>query len=270
MTKSLVSVVARMRGLRERQDGVYCSTGVRDVSQVPYGVPVNTSTSHNPPRTLRSSKASVRQLLLAATAASLVVLPLQAQLSVSYTPTSLEVRGTSLGGRVMVYGVAQQSHEGSARIVRRRFLLDSDSTGLARADLQEPVPFQSLWFVMDLRTGSYVVSTPPEYHPLVMNVPMTQRRPGADADWIIQGRPFIYVCLARPGVGAWDGQAVDGREDADGMINGAAAVALDRLRALDKTQPVPLHLARRDVLFLVDPDWMRYAVVQLSGDPNAQ
>jgi len=192
------------------------------------------------------------------------------QVKTSFGTTTFKVIGATPGGRVCVYSVAlQPSNGGSTRVLQRKLLTAADASGAATFDLKESVPFQSIWFITDLSSGSFAVVAPPGFSPGKLDISPPHR--GRNADDFSVNRPFLLVCVVRPGLGAWDGHATDGKDDADGSADGKTAIGLDRLAGFDVRLPVPAlsRIAARDVLFVVDPLWMRYGVVQASGGTNA-
>lgn len=195
--------------------------------------------------------------------------PLSAQLKVTFGTTSLSVTGSSPRRPVIVYSVAQVPSNGNAHIVEQRFHDAADANGSVTIDLKESVPFQSFWLVADLTAGSYTVAVPPGFIPDKIEISPPQR--GRDSDVISVHRPFVFLCMVRPGVGAWDKHVTDGQDDADGIANGNAAIGLDHLTPIDIGLPAPAlkRLAARDILFVVDPLSMRYGIVQAAGGTDA-
>jgi hypothetical protein len=194
--------------------------------------------------------------------------PLAAQPAISFEPTAVVASGISPGGQVAWFGVARESEDHAARIVRRETVAtDDDRDGAVRLDLGREVPLVSIWVAVDLATGQAALATP-EGFPL--------RRialPGAGAvsgesgpDRLELNRGYLELLVVRPGTGIWGATVGDGGEaDDDGASDGRVTVALAHLRAGGTSPAAPQSFGPGDLLVAIDPNEMEVAVSPLTG-----
>ena len=188
--------------------------------------------------------------------------------AISFEAEAVVASGVTAQGRVVWFSVAREIAESAATIVRReRILADEDGDGAVRFELDRAVPLRSIWVAVDLATGAWAAAGPEGYPLQRVDPPgLAARRGAEEADWVEDTRGYVELMVVRPGVGAWGLAAGDGgSSDGDGAADGRLTVPLDRLRGtgLDATA-APERFDPRDLIFVIDPNEMDFAVRQLS------
>jgi hypothetical protein len=190
----------------------------------------------------------------------------------SFSPEAVTASGMTPGGKVIWFSVAREIAERSATIVRREWIADDeDKDGAVRFELGRPVPFQSIWTVVDLTTGAAAVAVP-EGYPL-RRIDLPGRGTGhasGKPDWVEDDRGYVEVLLVRPGQGAWGATVGDGGEaDDDGAYDGRLMAPLDQMRGVGASPAaVPERFSPRDVMVVIDPNRMEVALRQLVEVPQ--
>src|SRR5947209_339929 len=101
-----------------------------------------------------------RFLLLTATL--LTTISAAGQLQVHYGTTDLTVSGAYPQGAVAVIGIIHSNYRGQELIQKPESIQYADATGTVRVKVSRP-SFRSVWLIVDLETGGFIVSSPPGY-----------------------------------------------------------------------------------------------------------
>ena len=140
------------------------------------------------------------------------------------------------------------------------------TAGSATFDIQRPIPRTAVWIAVDMTSGKTAVGLPPG-SPAVEYVP--------DPDTVKHNftgniskldLPFLVadVLLVRPGEGAWRVTVADGSStDGDHLQNGRVSVTLETLALTEKDKKPPKALKKGDVLVIIAPRTLRYAVIKV-------
>jgi hypothetical protein len=198
----------------------------------------------------------------------LAAAPLAAQPAISFEPAAVVASGISPGGQVAWFGVARESEDHAAKIVRRETVAaDDDRDGAVRLDLGREVPRASIWVAVDLATGKAAIATPEGFPLRRIGLPGPGAVPGGTGpDRLELNRGYLELLVVRPGIGVWGATVGDGGEmDDDGAYDGRVSVALAHLRADGTSPAAPQSLGPGDLLVAIDPNEMEVAVSQLPG-----
>lgn len=159
----------------------------------------------------------------------------------------LEVRG---GNNIL----AIESHVATAT---------AGADGVAHLDMEKRVTVRSIWVVVDGK-GGYTVSPGPQMVRRQMSLPGNPAAPGNDGQVrkLALRKSSVFVFLVRPSVGMWSERMMDGHmNDDDKTINGSVSGSFGDLQPVaGTTAPAPDHLLPGDVLFVVDPYTLEFAV----------
>jgi hypothetical protein len=212
-----------------------------------------------------------RSLPLAARAFQLLTVTLffctdvRAAITVTFSAQSLHVSGITPHGDVAIAGILREA--GNYRSIKVGELSarvsDSSGGGAVDYDLGRAIPQWSVWAVVDLASGAYVLVTPPGYTRNDLPVAGPVGSNGA-IDQVAAGHLVLDILWVRPGSnpGAWFARASDGgANDSDGSNNGKTLVAPASFAALSGAAQGPPLLAGGDVVALFDPLEMQAAVV---------
>jgi hypothetical protein len=161
----------------------------------------------------------------------------------------LEVRGGSAG-------LAVENRVASAIV---------GNDGGARLDMKARITVRSVWIVVDGK-GGYTVFPGPGMVIRQLDLPGSPGVAGNDGQVrkLALKQSSVFVFLVRPTVGMWSGEMWDGHEnDDDHAINGSVSSDLQALLPVaGTTVPPPDHLLPGDVLFVVNPYSLQYAVAR--------
>ena len=215
-------------------------------------------------------KARPMVFAILAFAVVLTVSPLPA-LELTLSAAGPVVSGLAPGGEIVYLSVAREASGYAANVVRREGRLkDDDSDGVVSIELDRPVPFRSIWVVVEVATGRVLAATPEGY-------PLRDAEPGggfavAQTEGVITRigarGDLSHVLVVRPGGGAWVATLVDGSAgDEDGPANRTVQAALAGLEPLANGPPPPLELAAGDLVIEIDSDAMAWALEVVGGAP---
>jgi hypothetical protein len=161
----------------------------------------------------------------------------------------LEIRGGPVG-------LAVESHVATAIAA---------ADGSAQLDMASHITVRSIWIVVD-GTGGYTISPGPGMVKRQMELNGNPGVAGGDGQvrQIALKRSDAFVFLVRPGVGLWRDNMIDGyKNDDDKTTNGSLKGRLQDLKPdAGTTAPPPDHLMPGDVLFIVDPFSLEFAVMR--------
>lgn len=207
-------------------------------------------------------------LALSTSFALVAAAPLAAQPAISFEPAAVVASGMTPGGQMAWFGVARESKDHAATIVRRETVAtDDDRDGAVRLDLGREVPLVSIWVAVDLATGKVAVATPEGFPLRRIALPGAGAVPGGTGpDRLELNRGYLELLVVRPGSGVWGATVGDGGEaDDDGAQDGRVSVALAHLRAGGTSPAAPQSLGPGDLLVAIDPNEMEVAVSQIPG-----
>jgi hypothetical protein len=198
-------------------------------------------------------------LLFAAAAAEAQGKTFTARLDVK----SIVVEGVQPRQEVLLFGVSLEPR-GFANATRRwnRIGTDDDGDGTVTFAFDKPIEFRSVFAVVDLRGGDYVVLKPDGYDQLVPRAldPAALRRgekAGEVAGLDLAG-PMAYIVVVRGGAGAWGMAAHQNGHNDDDHASPVLRVDPAKLTALAGHAPPPAVLTPGDVILVVNPIEMEF------------
>lgn len=195
--------------------------------------------------------------LLAAVAA----LPASGELNVTYTAKTMTVSGASAGGDVAVYGVVHRHYEAQETVHSEMSVVRADETGQAVVEVSEP-SFRSIWLIVDLRSGSHIVSTPPGFTPNRLAIPSGAFEPNGRR--LFFTRPSLEVFVVRRGAGAWHAHVADSDANDTDTRRGHVAFGVQSMRRVASGPPPPEHLTPGDVIMVVDTLFFQFWAGELT------
>ncbi|HEX8253878.1 MAG TPA: hypothetical protein VF846_12050 [Thermoanaerobaculia bacterium] len=198
---------------------------------------------------------------LAAETPNLLTAPPAANADASMTARidarAISVDGVSRRAEVLLFGVEHAAGEYGGVIQRwHRLASDADGDGRVTFAFDSDVHSRSLWTVVDLHTGGYIVVTPEGFAVPEVRSPAGLRR-GANPDEVTAVEltgTAAYVIVVRPAVGAWRMDVDQNGTNDDDAENGRI-MRLDpaRLVALAGNAPAPRVLTPGDLFLALDP-----------------
>ena len=190
----------------------------------------------------------------------------QGSLSLSIGANEVKASNASKGSKIVFFGDQIEPRTYFASYFHGADVIASSTDGSAIFDLQRPVPRSAVWIAVDSETGDVAMAIPPG-SPALEYVP--------DADSLkhdFSGNiaklqlPFIIadVLLVRPGDGAWRISVADGGpKDEDHQHNGKTSASIETLAQFEREKKPPNALKRGDVLVIIEPRSLRYAIIKV-------
>ena len=190
----------------------------------------------------------------------------QTGLGVSFTSHEVVASNAAAGSQVLFFGDQVEPRTYTSAYFHGADIVTASGTGTATFDIRRPIPRSSVWIAVDLATGDTAVglqpgSTASEY---VFNADTLKHEFTGNIAKL--DLPFLLadILLVRPGEGAWRVSAADGgRHDGDGLQNGQMTLSLEALDEIEKDKKPPHALKKGDVLVIVSPRSLRYAVIKV-------
>lgn len=150
----------------------------------------------------------------------------------------------------------------AAELVQHADAKAAGTDGVSRLELARPVSQRSLWVIVDVESGEFVVAAPDGYQ--IHRRPRPSRLAvgeGSRPDEIEDGPAYLYGLMVRPGEGAWIFRGGDGSPlDQDGDTDGRVRFALDQLEPLPGSPAAPAKAKGTDLWFVIDLLKMQIAV----------
>lgn len=182
---------------------------------------------------------------------------------ITFDERAVVASGLTPGKSVAWFGVEHRIDAlYSGEMTQRYDIGTAAADGTARLELPQSAAPRSFWVAVDLESGGFVVASPDHYRlakpgkPARLNV-----TEAAQADQILDGRPYLIGMIVRPGTGAWAFAGGDGGpRDEDGQNDGHLSFALDKLDALPGSPAAPAKAQGIDLWFIVDPLTMEIEV----------
>jgi hypothetical protein len=204
--------------------------------------------------------------MVAGVAAAAVQSAAAPSLTVTVEPSKITATGVSPGAQVLFFGEGFEPIKFHAVFHRWSKVIQDTEHGTVSYVLDQPVAWNAVWIVADLRTGHYaIVSTPgfPIIRSDLAGRSLKHDASGAISRFVFSrmSADFVYVA---PGGGAWSLLASDGdANDADGSVNGETTIDLLRASPLTGTDNAR-QFSPGGTLFVIDP--MRLDVLELKLD----
>lgn len=218
---------------------------------------------------LRLQHAWVRFLVLAIAMLTATLSTVAAPLQVALQEDQIVVSGLPPGGAVALCAIAtipRPLFPGGASY--SAVLVDDDSDGRVVFMPESDVPWRSVWAVVELSTGEYVVATPDGFPRRAMPIPGNVVRPGnlgqMNRWW--HERAVLKLLVVRPGSGAWTFTANKGAfGDDEKSHRPGFPTSLEHFRAITGDDPPPHNFRRGDVIVALDPINLEYYALTLGN-----
>ncbi len=218
-------------------------------------------TTAHPLRTL------VAVLAIAALAASASVRA--ASLALSFGDRSVTINGVTPGGDVAFFAIAKEPSTSVPAIpLKTEYALvlhDDDRDGKVIFVRERALPAIGIWVAVDIGTGQWVASGSPGFDARLIALPeFVQHDDTGQLRKLSAAVPEMYVLLVRPGTGVWGIHAAK-TSALDESSHGERRLRIDvtRMVSVSTSLPAPISFERGDILALIEPEAMRYAVVEV-------
>jgi hypothetical protein len=162
------------------------------------------------------------------------------------------VTGATSGHQIAFFGLAHETDGYEGTIARYEEVLTADAAGAATWPLQN-ISSRSLWFAIDVQTGTVAAATPEGFPLRSIEPPADVIVPRDLAD--VLDVPFFYaeILFVRPGSGAWlQSASRGGSNDLESKAN-ALTVAPGSFRKFKGTDSGPAKMQVNDGVIVIDP-----------------
>ena len=182
--------------------------------------------------------------------------PVKAAVTIDFEPQAIVANGITAGADVAFFGVGLKPDGYESEVVRWADVVPgTKGSTTARLVIGEAVPFKSVWAVVDIHSGEFVLVGSPGYRVRRVIVPkhLLKAGEGDQPDILTQRAEFIELLVVRPNKGAWRFQAMDGLGDDDNRDDGHISASLDHFQAVGATKETLHKLSAKDVIVMIDP-----------------
>lgn len=181
-------------------------------------------------------------------------------LAVTVSGSTVTVSNVTPHGSVVFFGVARfvSSHKVDVRNYDAT-RTDDDGDGVVTYDIQETIPWKSIFVAVDFATGRYAFGTPPGFPQLTLNLstnPLVATN--GQIDHVVVESHLCELRVVRPGVGTWSQVVADtNKYDEDQLANSIGDLNVGTTVGVGSGAPAPpsaLHTG--DIVILIDPQVM--------------
>jgi hypothetical protein len=198
------------------------------------------------------------RVVLFAVFAVVVAVPLQAGITVSIQDHTVSAEGLTPGGGAVFFSVGHEYRRYYSSVRRvEKIVPDDDRDGKVVYRNDRPVPWKSIWCVVDLKTGAYAIVSPDGYPDRRVKDRASRRvHDASGVEKLEHQRDALYMVVIRPGGDVWTlgvargGYADDVKEFRGG---GKYRTSLDKFRALTPDARPLNQLSPADVVLAIDP-----------------
>ena len=183
--------------------------------------------------------------------------------SIAFTGTGITVGPVTTGGTVFAYSIAREPQGYRSSVVPREVLLrDDDRDGIVEWHINQPVPLRSMWFAIDLASGSSSAAAPPAYGAtrLPITADVFRRDTAGDLTHVLHAGSVIEVLLIRPGGGIWGESFAFGGALDERTTPGRLTASLARLRPRLGTTGPPPKPKKDDIIIVVNAARAEYVL----------
>jgi hypothetical protein len=192
------------------------------------------------------------------------------RLTVVFSPTDVVISGSTPRGDVALIGLMREPLGYYSRVTPvYELLADPDGDGTTRYELEARHAWKSVWGVVDLTTGDYVVARPersPGKHVEVKGKGLGQGKNGKLSRLEHEGQ-WLTLLLVKPDGNLFAAMVVDGGPlDQDGENDNVIRVdmeALELARGKGEKPEKPDHYRAGDVVFVVDVDELTMSALKV-------
>jgi hypothetical protein len=193
--------------------------------------------------------------------AGLFLIPLaaDAQLQVQYQAKSLTISGGAPRSDVVVIGIIHTNAKGFESIQTPQSIERTDAAGAVTVAVNRP-SFRSVWLIVDLRSGEFIISSPPGY--AVRRMPVPADAIDRTGHSLLHSFPSADLFIVRKGQGAWHARASEGSrpDPRDARFN----VSVDRFKPVGATPPAPPVLTPNDIVMVFNAPYMEFWATKLT------
>ena len=222
----------------------------------------------------RKDPSSVMRNLFFATAVlsssiSALGADLPANPSLGFHATGVTVTQLEPGATVYLYSLSREPIGVTTKVVAREAkLVDDDRDGRIDWNLNDPLPWRSIFLAVEMKSGRYAAGAPPHYHQ-ANRVSLTSdhlKRDGAGeiTQFGFRGSVVEFILVRPKSSAVWGATIFSGSTSDEGMGTGKVRLSTVKLQPRGGTTEAPPNsLKNDDVLFMVTSFRAEYAAVRV-------
>lgn len=213
-------------------------------------------------------KLSLATAILALSTASLAA-DLPPNPSLVFNATGVTVTRLEPGATVYLYSLSREPIGSTTKVVPREAkLVDDDRDGRVDWDLKIPLPWRSIWLVVEIKSGRYTVGAPPRYRQAKRIVLSSDhlKRDGAGeiTQFAFRGSVVEFILVRPKSADVWGATIFSGSTSDEGIGTGKVRLSAVNLRPrAGTTDGAPRSLKNDDVLFMVTSFRAEYAAARV-------
>jgi hypothetical protein len=192
-------------------------------------------------------------------------MPMPAAMNVSISGNAVIARGLTPGGGAVFFGVAHRPR-GYAFAIEQvaEFVTDDDRDGVVTYKAEKDVPWKSIWFVVDARTGAYEMAAPEGLSDRRNESRKSRVARDAAGEWsrFEHERGWLSLLVIRPGGDVWMQVATRGGITDVGRRGPLFITPADSFEALTPNARPLRQLTQADIVIAVDMQTVEYFVVR--------
>ena len=218
---------------------------------------------------MRLHAARALRSLLFLSIAALTALPALASPGLTFGDRSVTVDGVTPGGDVAFFAIAKEGSQSVPKIPLKTrhavVLRDSDRDGKVVFERTRELPVLAIWIAVDIDSGQWAAAGSPGFD--AETIPLQELAKHDNAGQLKKlsaDVPEMDVLLVRPREGAWQiSVAKTSKLDENGRDERPLRLDVGEMIPLSGSQPKLNSIHNGDVVALIEPFSMRYAVVEV-------
>jgi hypothetical protein len=190
-------------------------------------------------------------------------------LLLTFGDRSVTVSGATPGGNVVLFDIAKEASGSVVPVPTKTgqaiVLHDDDHDGTVLFERERTIPLLAIWVAVDLASGQWVANGSPGFEPQTIALETLAKQDNAGQLRKLSALvPEMDVLLVRPGTGAWRIYAAK-TSGLDENAHGERSLQIDvgQMIPLSASLPKPDALHQGDVIVLIEPQSMRFAVQEV-------
>jgi hypothetical protein len=190
-------------------------------------------------------------------------------LSITFEAKGVTAAGLTPGGGAALFMMSRQPDVFMTRLRQRSAMLTGGADGTARYEGPDAVVPQSVWAVVDVETGRYVVACPSGDCSALQSTVSTstffKNNAAGEPEGLDIPLQVADVFLISPKSGVWHVMLGDGsQKDEDGLLDGKARITVEKFEGFHTDAAAPKKLKKGDLLLCFQPLSLNFAVVEVA------
>jgi hypothetical protein len=201
-----------------------------------------------------------------ATILLVAALPMTAAMTMSIDGNTVTARGLTPGGGAVFFSAAHRPR-GYAFAIEHvaEFVTDDDRDGVVTYTASKDIPWKSIWFAVDARTGAYETAAPEGLSDRRNDARRSRVERDTAGEWsrFEHERGWLLLLVIRPGGEVWMQPAMRGGTTDVGRRGAVFITPADSFEALTPNARPLRQLTAADVVIGIDMQTVEYFVTRI-------